>query len=302
MAERDCHRLALIATEAATNVLRYGDGGEMIVSGERDAAGPRITLWAIDRGHGMANVQESLRDVVSTGRSAGTGLGALRRLSDRFDIWSRPTQGTVLVVSVGAPVADDGLDVAALAVGRRGDAVCGGAWSVRRHGGAVLLMLCDGLGHGAGAAHAATLAREAFARADPEARPRAVLRSMHEALRGTRGAAVAVVRFDEAAGTVDFAGVGNIAGWLSIAGQARRTVSFDGVVGGHISTIREFAYPWDGNLLGVFHSDGLSARWTLDAYPGLATRDPRLIAGVLLRDFRRPRDDALVAVVRQAIR
>jgi hypothetical protein len=48
----------------------------------------------------------------------------------------------------------------------------------------------------------------------------------------------------------------------------------------------------------VLHSDGLSARWSLEDYPGLAERDPALIAGVLFRDFGRDRDDAVVVAVR----
>jgi phosphatidate phosphatase APP1 len=45
------------------------------------------------------------------------------------------------------------------------------------------------------------------------------------------------------------------------------------------------------------HSDGISGQWDLDAYPGLRTRHPSLVAGVLYRDFSRGRDDAAIAVV-----
>jgi len=48
------------------------------------------------------------------------------------------------------------------------------------------------------------------------------------------------------------------------------------------------------------HSDGLQSRWDLSRYPGLLSRHPALIAGVLLRDFRRERDDASVLVLKGA--
>jgi hypothetical protein len=48
------------------------------------------------------------------------------------------------------------------------------------------------------------------------------------------------------------------------------------------------------------HSDGLLTNWSLDAYPGLLTRHPALIAGVMYRDFRRGRDDVTVLAVRRA--
>jgi hypothetical protein len=44
----------------------------------------------------------------------------------------------------------------------------------------------------------------------------------------------------------------------------------------------------------------LSARWTLDQYPGVSQRDPSIIAAILYRDFARSRDDATVVVVRDA--
>jgi hypothetical protein len=48
----------------------------------------------------------------------------------------------------------------------------------------------------------------------------------------------------------------------------------------------------------VLHSDGVTTRWDLTAYPGLVTQHPTLIAGVLLRDHRRNRDDASVVAMR----
>jgi hypothetical protein len=64
--------------------------------------------------------------------------------------------------------------------------------------------------------------------------------------------------------------------------------------------IQEFTYDWPPGALLVLHSDGLSARWDLARYPGLVSRHPSVVAGVLYRDFSRERDDALVIVVRAA--
>ena len=50
----------------------------------------------------------------------------------------------------------------------------------------------------------------------------------------------------------------------------------------------------------VLHSDGLSAHWSLADYPGLAQKDPALIAGVLFRDHQRLRDDSTVVVAKAA--
>ena len=61
---------------------------------------------------------------------------------------------------------------------------------------------------------------------------------------------------------------------------------------------QEFVYPYTPGALLVAHSDGLSARWQLDRYPGLFREDPALVAGLLYRDHARRRDDVSVVVGR----
>jgi hypothetical protein len=81
--------------------------------------------------------------------------------------------------------------------------------------------------------------------------------------------------------------------------QPQSLASYNGIVGHKLPRLNEFAYPWPADGLLIVHSDGLSARWQLDGYPGLARRHPGLIAGVLYRDFRRGRDDVTVLALRQ---
>ena len=52
----------------------------------------------------------------------------------------------------------------------------------------------------------------------------------------------------------------------------------------------------------LLYSDGISTHWSLDAYEGLLSRDPSLIAGVVYRDHSRRRDDATVVVVAREVR
>jgi hypothetical protein len=64
------------------------------------------------------------------------------------------------------------------------------------------------------------------------------------------------------------------------------------------TTMREFEYPWPEGSALIMHSDGLTARWEFNQYPGLLQRDAGLICGVLLRDFSRGNDDATVVAVK----
>ena len=97
---------------------------------------------------------------------------------------------------------------------------------------------------------------------------------------------------------VRYAGVGNISGFIRWRDGQTRTVSQNGVVGHNVSKVKEYEYAYGGDLLAVFHSDGLSTKWDIDSYPGLATRHPTMIAAVLYRDFKRVRDDNLIVVVK----
>ena len=111
---------------------------------------------------------------------------------------------------------------------------------------------------------------------------------------------MAVARVDVAARTVRFVGVGNISGILVHSNGARHMVSHNGTAGHVAPRIREFTYEFDADPLVILHSDGLATRWDIASYPGLTVQHPSLVAGVLLRDHRRGRDDASVVAMRAA--
>jgi len=121
---------------------------------------------------------------------------------------------------------------------------------------------------------------------------------MHDALRATRGAAIAVVNIDIGERLTRYAGLGNISGMIVTPDHKRVTlVSHNGTAGHIARRVQEFAYPLLRGAVIVLHSDGLSASWDPARYPGLWQRDPALIAAVLYRDFNRRRDDSTVVVI-----
>jgi hypothetical protein len=113
---------------------------------------------------------------------------------------------------------------------------------------------------------------------------------------GTRGGAVGIVRLG--GGVARYCGLGNIA--ASILGQGRRKnmISIPGIAGHQARTIRQFDYELPPGAAVVLHSDGISARWQAAALPGLETRDPLLIAAVLLAEAGIHRDDAGILVLK----
>jgi hypothetical protein len=229
----------------------------------------------------------------------------MARLSTTFDVYSTIQAGTTLSARLmqavpsgrGSPSPRMSLGVVNEAVA--GEHVCGDCWAVEEPGGRTVIMIVDGLGHGQPASVAAREAVSSF-RARAGDGPGAVLAAAHEVLRETRGAAMAIADIDHLRREVCYAGIGNIAGSILAGPEVRGTglVSHNGIVGHTIHKIQEFVHPWPSGALLVMHSDGLNTQWRLGAYPGLASRDPGVVAGVLFRDFRRDRDDVTVLAAR----
>jgi anti-sigma regulatory factor (Ser/Thr protein kinase) len=298
--EHQAGKVSLVVTEAATNLVKHGGGGEILVGPAADAAG--VSVLALDRGPGMANPAACLRDGFSTSGTSGTGLGAISRLATRFDIHSVPGAGTVLMATVALArqgPRQDAFECGGVSVPAPEETVCGDAWATAPVADGVKVIVVDGLGHGPLAHEAAAAAVQAFrstvARPLPEA-----MEAVHGALKSTRGAAVALASIDVRRRIVTFIGIGNIMGGVLGDGPTRSMVSHGGIAGHGTVRVQPFTYPWPerGGML-VMCSDGITTQWSLDGYPGLRQRDPAVIAGVLYRDHVRGRDDATVVVVRE---
>jgi anti-sigma regulatory factor (Ser/Thr protein kinase) len=301
--EEDRHRAGIVVTELATNLVKHAVGGEVLVRLVNGKAGGEVEILAIDRGPGMVDVAACLADGHSTAGSPGTGLGAAQRLADDFEVHSQRGRGTVVVARLRArrraaePPAL--MEFGGVSVAKNGETVCGDAWQVQPSVDGALMMVADGLGHGIYAFEASIAAIGAVDPRQPRSLPER-LQQIHDALRHTRGAAVALAEVKVRAGIVTCAGVGNITGTIVQAGTIRHTVSANGTLGHQSPRFREYSYPWDAGALFVMTSDGLASHWSLDDYHGLKQRHPVLVAAVLYRDHSRKRDDVTVLVVRES--
>jgi anti-sigma regulatory factor (Ser/Thr protein kinase) len=299
--ETDVGKVALLATELGTNLIKHASGGQMILS---DIGEKTVEILALDRGPGITNLSQCLRDGYSSAGSPGTGLGALARLSSEYDIHSVGQKGTSVVArlvarNVPGTSSANSVRTGAICIAKPGEDECGDGWAVVTLANRYLCAVADGLGHGPLAAHASSAALKCF-REQSQRAPGEIVEHVHNAIRATRGAAFAVAQVNPEERLVRFAGVGNIVAAIADNGVSRHMVSQNGTAGSEVRRVTEFTYPWSETALMIMHSDGLSARWDLSSYPGLLARDPSLVAGVLYRDFARGRDDSTVVVCRQS--
>lgn len=286
--------LAIVINELAKNLVIHAAGGEMLLQTGPDRS---LQILSLDKGPGMRDLDKCMQDGFSTAGTAGIGLGAVQRLSDEFDIHSQPGQGTAIFCRFGGRPAVDGMRIGGINVPMRGETACGDAWACRQSPGRVTLLAADGLGHGL---HAADAAREAVRifQENPGIPPTDVLELAHDALRKTRGAAVAIAEWDLLEQTLRFAGIGNIAGTILTGDASRSLVSYNGIVGHEMRKAREFSYPCLLGAAVILNSDGLVSQWKLEPAAGWSVRHPALIAGLLYRDYSRGRDDTTVVVAR----
>ncbi|MEP0871326.1 ATP-binding protein/SpoIIE family protein phosphatase [Trichocoleus desertorum AS-A10] len=300
-------KVGIVVTEIANNLIKHAQEGALLLRSLERQGVAGLEILSLDRGPGMRDVSECLRDGFSTGGTSGTGLGAIQRLSDQFEVYSASPEGTAIFCRLWAgsacPVYAAGeLEIGVVCLPMQGEEVSGDAYCSQFVGDRHLLLIADGLGHGPMAAQASLEAVKVFQEAGDRT-PSELMADMHAALRSTRGAAVAIAEVNLQEQRVQYVGVGNIVGSLLATDQpierSTNMVSHNGTVGCEMRKNQTFTYSWKPKGILIMHSDGLGTKWRLDRYPGLVNQHPSLIAGILYRDFNRGRDDVTVLVARE---
>jgi anti-sigma regulatory factor (Ser/Thr protein kinase) len=293
-------QIAIVITEAATNILKHAGTGLVVLTPVGQVGNRGIEILALDRGPGIGNFAQSIEDGISTTGTSGNGLGAIRRLSHQFDVYSGPDVGSAFYMCFWANLKNavpDPLQVGVICMPVAGEEECGDAWAISQADDLVKIIVADGLGHGPDAAVASIAAINVMRNA-PQLRSAALMEAMHQALRPTRGAAVALMEIEITHGLVNFIGIGNISACIIDQENRKQLVSHNGIVGNNMRKVQQFSMPWSRGALSILCSDGIGTQWDLLKYPGLYFRHPALIAGVIFRDFIRVRDDATVVVLR----
>ncbi len=302
--ESSAGKVALVATELATNLAKHATAGQLLIHLLRQGDWAGIELLSVDRGPGMSSVTSCMRDGYSTAGSPGTGLGAIQRNSTEFDIYSQPGRGTVVVSRIwNLPSTQvwkpPQFHYGAVCVPISGEDISGDTWSCMERPDGMTVMLADGLGHGIQAAESSRQAVRLF-ESNHHTPPSQGVLLLHQGLSGTRGCALAIADISLREGCVRNCGIGNICSRVVLKDTERNLVSHNGIAGYEARKIQEFSTPWELDALLVMHSDGMTARWHLSDYPLLSRCHPAVIAAVLYRDHARGHDDVSVVVIRES--
>jgi serine/threonine-protein kinase RsbT len=95
----DQTKIVTAASELARNTLVYGGGGTMRLEALVNGLKKGLRLTFEDQGPGIANIEQALTDGFTTGHGLGLGLSGAKRLSNEFQIESKPGAGTRVMIA-----------------------------------------------------------------------------------------------------------------------------------------------------------------------------------------------------------
>ena len=95
----DQTKIVTAASELARNTTLHGGGGTVRLEALNDNDRRGLRLVFEDRGPGITNTELAMKDGFSTAGGLGLGLGGAKRLSNEFELSSRPGEGTRVAIT-----------------------------------------------------------------------------------------------------------------------------------------------------------------------------------------------------------
>lgn len=95
----DQTKIVTAASELARNTVMHGGGGHAVIEAVSDGIRRGLRLTFEDRGPGIPDIEQAMKDGFSTAGGLGLGLSGAKRLSSEFSITSAPGQGTRVVIT-----------------------------------------------------------------------------------------------------------------------------------------------------------------------------------------------------------
>ena len=95
----DQTKIVTAASEIGRNTVDYGGGGTLRIEVLRNGQRRGVRLTFADRGPGITDLTLAMKDGYTTGNGLGLGLSGARRLSNDFEIRSKPGEGTVVAIT-----------------------------------------------------------------------------------------------------------------------------------------------------------------------------------------------------------
>lgn len=307
--------VAILVSELVTNVLKHGGGKGRIMICQllSDDNRKAIEIWCCDSGNGIPDVENAMRDGFTGKESLGIGLGTIRRFSDIFEV--NPTEKDSINDSYTNALSNykhcirivkwvpenrwlgtnRSLITGAVSRCKPGETLNGDTYLIS-HLSSVKTMaaIIDGLGHGKEAHMASNIIKEQLL-LKSDLPLDELIKYIHQAARGTRGAVIGLVFINIEASKLYFVGIGNIEGFIISSTGKKSLISFGGILGHNIRTPHIFEFPFNGGDSVCLFSDGINTRWNTDEINW--NEHPQKNADFLINNYSRPNDDSTVLII-----
>lgn len=291
----------IIVAELVSNLSKHATDGELMVQVIEEGGNQGLEIICIDSGPGMVDVSKMVIDGYSTKNTLGHGLGSIKRLSNKFQVYSQRNWGTIVLVRIfkdppPAHVKATKVDIRTLVIPKNGETACGDGFYAKTTKDSVKMLLGDGLGHGVEAAAASTAAINAF-KICPEESPMEMLRFIHSTVKKTRGLVATIATFHFKEKVWRICGVGNISTRIIGINHTKNYIAYNGIVGLNIpNSMNDQVLPYDKGQQIIMCSDGMKSRWDTLRHPGIFRHDLSVAAAILYKDFARHTDDFSIAI------
>lgn len=312
--EKEIAEVSIVVNELCDNMIKHAAvEGKIRFSQIVDENRTGIEIVAEDKGPGIENIEEMLKDGVSSKGTLGGGFGAIRRLSDYFEIRSNTKSlgdstvqpGTIIVVKKWrasslhtSRVISSDITVSVLTKPYYGSSVNGDGYYIRSSSGKDIIAVLDGLGHGVEAFEATNCAIKIIDE-NTHKSVEEIMKTMNLVLKNKRGAVVALFSIDRFEKEFEMLSIGNIDIRLMSEEATERLFSYNGYIGGYTGNFKTTRHAYKRGDILTLCTDGVSTKWEFEQYINENISNPTVLCNLVFNEYARQNDDAtmLVAVL-----
>jgi len=255
LTEKELEELRIVITEISKNIIKHSSSGKLSISfGEGEERGVYIVAENPTDNH---NTAEIFDDGYSTANTLGIGLGAVKRLLTDVKVKVEDRKFILTGKKIFSEKKESIIQTSVYSRPKPGFKSNGDAYFIKRYEDSAIVAVVDGIGHGDKASEASRIALKVIENKFRDDLEQVVL-TIHRRLHGSRGCVIGIVRMNKE-GKIEYLGVGNIRTQIYTAEMYKRLVSFDGLLGSNVRTLRTDRLTLSTPCLIVLHSDGVSS-------------------------------------------
>ena len=300
---KDSEDIALAVMELATNLVKYAGGGKLYLREKIEKDRKGFSIQSLDMGPGIHDPEEAISSGYSTGGSLGYGLSTVNMVMDEFDIKNNngPDKGLHIAcvkwLKEKKGIINIPIDIGAATRPKPGMTLNGDAVVIRKWRGNALLAVIDGLGHGQ-FAHRASVSIKDYIENHYEEPIEALFQRAGYVSSATRGAVMAIAKFDYKTMELFYGCIGNIEARVLGPSEPFNFIVRRGIIGKKAPDPVVTRHHWHDSYIMILTSDGINTHWEWDRFIHLMQEPAQTVAGEMLRELSRENDDATVAVIK----